>query len=200
MTHLAKGETAPLLHSTQSRQRVIVGLSWDPREDEAGLMDRLKGNNQQHDLDITCFVFDENGEYIDFVGAEAQDSMDQSGAIYHSGDDMTGEGDEEDEFITVELAGLPDDAAHIAFVVEVRSNHVFGDIRNPFTRIVDSMTHEELFRTDITQEGKDSTAYIFARLYRDSASKTGWSLHYIGDYPDVSQIENWGEYLTRYLA
>ncbi|MCB1529799.1 MAG: TerD family protein [Rhodospirillales bacterium] len=200
MTELAEGQSIPLLYTAKSRERVVAGLSWDPRG-KTSMMDRLKGDNQQYDLDITCFVFDEYKEYIDFVGAEAQDSMDQSGAIYHSGDDMTGEGDEEDEFITVELAGLPDDAHHIVFLVEIRSNHVFGEIPNPFVRIVDSMTHEELFKANIAEEdGKDSAAYIFARIYRDRTSKTGWSLHYIGDYPDISQIEDWGKYLTRYLA
>ena len=74
MTELAEGQSIPLLYTAKSRERVVAGLSWDPRG-KTSMMDRLKGDNQQYDLDITCFVFDEYKEYIDFVGAEAQANL-----------------------------------------------------------------------------------------------------------------------------
>lgn len=197
---LAKGEKGPLLHTLKARQRVVAAIRWDPREDKAGLIDRIRGTFQQHDLDITCFVFDERGEYIDFVGAEAQDGMDQSGCIYHSGDDMTGEGGGDDEFISAELAGLPDDVAHLVFVVEIRSNCVFGDIISPVARIADGMDDTNLLRIDLNDPaGAGKVACVFACISRNSASETGWTLHHIADFPDIAGIDDWGTYLVKYL-
>lgn len=196
----APGDSAPLLHTLKSRERIVVALRWDPREEDAGLMDRLRGTHHQHDLDIACFVYDENGDYIDFVGSEALDAMDQSGAIYHSGDDQTGEGDTDDEFISVELAGLPGDVAHMVFLVEIRTRHTFADILAPNVRIADGMTDKNLLTALIAGPATATgTAYVFARIYRDSASPTGWSVHNIGEFPDISQVEDWGGYLKKYL-
>lgn len=196
----AKGETTPLLHTLKSRERIVVGLRWDPREEDAGFMDRLRGNHHQHDMDICCFVFDTTGNYIDFVGSEALDSMDQSGAIYHSGDDMTGEGDGDDEFISAELAELPDDVGHLIFLAEIRTKHTFSDILNPVVRLADGMDNRNLLVSPISgPAAADKMAFIFARIYRDPASPTGWMLHNMGDLPDIEQIEDWGQHLTRYL-
>lgn len=194
------GDSAPLSFTMKARHRVVVGLSWDPRVNKASFIDKLKGDNLQHDLDIICFVYDENGTYIDYVGAEAQDSMARSGKIYHSGDDMTGEGDGDDEFISLEFADMPGNVEQIIFVVEVRSNHVFEDIDSPEVRVADGMDNKNLFHSFIGQEdGKNAKACIALKFYRDIGSETGWSLQNITDYPDISGIEDWASYLTRYL-
>ena len=99
---LQKGEKGPLLHSMKARQRVVAGLSWDAREEKkVKMLDRVIKKDSQHDLDICCYLYDKDGECIDFVGAEAQDSVSESGHVYHSGDDMTGTGDGDDEFISL---------------------------------------------------------------------------------------------------
>lgn len=195
-----KGDHTPLLHTLKSRQRVVVGLRWDPREDQAKFMDRFRGTHHQHDLDIVCFVYDHNKDYVDFVGSAMDESMDQSGAIYHSGDDQTGEGGGDDEFITVELAALPDDVSHLVFLVEIRTKHTFADVDSPAARIVDSMTNATLIDVDIAcAESRDKMAWVFAHLYRDASSPTGWMLHHVGEFPDIAQITDWGAYLKRYL-
>lgn len=192
--------TTPLLHTPQGRQRILVAISWDERATKTTVMDRLRGTNQQHDLDVSCFVYDRSGNYIDFVGAMAQDSMDSTGAIYHSGDDATGEGLGDDESISCELSGLPDSTAHIVFVTEIRSNHVFHEIDDPYVRIADGMTDKNLFELHMaTDRGQDTSACIMARIFRDRASPTGWSLHVIDEYPPLSDVSDWGSYLTRYL-
>lgn len=197
----AKGSITPLLHTLQSRQRIITGLRWDPREQEGGLMDRLRGTHYQHDLDTTCFMFDTAGEYMDFVGSEPLYSMDQSGCVYHSGDDMTGEGDGDDEFISAELADLPDDIGHIIFLAEIRTKHTFADVESPLMRLADGMNNKNLLISRL--EGPDSTgkmAFIFARIFRDLGSPTGWMLHNISDFPDIADIDDWGAYLRRYIS
>ncbi len=194
------GDNAPLDFTMKARHRVVVGLSWDPRIDKAGFFDKLKGDNQQHDLDVICFVYDDQGKYIDYVGAEAQDSMARSGKIYHSGDDMTGEGDGDDEFISLEFADMPPEVYQIIFVVEVRSNHAFEDVDAPEIRVADGMDNKNLFHTFLDDpEGKSAKACIPLKLYRDMAAETGWSIQNISDYPDITGIEDWAGYLSRYL-
>lgn len=191
----------PLLFTTKARHRIVVAISWDDRiAGKEKFLEKVRGGAEQHDLDISCFVYNAAGEYIDFVGPMAQDSMDQSGAIYHSGDDATGEGDGDDEFISCELAGVPNDVHSLVFVTEIRSGHTFADVDAPSMRIADGMTNNNLFELDMSAaEGKDKEACIMARIFRDSGSPTGWKLHTIGDYPDLADVPDWGSYLTRYL-
>lgn len=196
----AKGQTSPLLYTTKARHRIVAAISWDVRAKKTTLIDKLRGTDQQHDLDISCYVFDDTGEYIDFVGPMAQDSMDQTGCIYHSGDDATGEGSGDDEFISCELAGLPEDTAHLFFVTEIQSEHVFSDVDEPSLRIADGMSNNNLFELQMaTTIGAGAKACIMARIFRNSASPTGWSLHVIDEYPDLDDVSDWGSWLKRYL-
>ncbi len=199
MTLLNKGEKAPLNHTLKARQRIVAGLSWDAREDTVGLIGRIKGDSQ-HDLDISCYIYNKEGEFIDFVGPDAQDSMDESEAIYHSGDDQSGTGDGDDEFISAELAGLPADTYGMVFLVEVRSEHVFSDVAAPFARIADGMDNKNLIEISITGEGANSsTAFVMAAIQRKSDSPTGWQGYNISEFPDISQIEDWGSYLAQFI-
>lgn len=197
---IAKGQSAPLLYTKKARERILVAIRWDVRSKKTTLLDNIRGTNQQHDLDVTCFVFDDNGTYIDFVGSMAQEAMDQTGCIYHSGDDATGEGDGDDESISCELAGLPATTRDLVFVTEIRSDHVFKEIDDPYVRIADGMTDENLFEMHMTgSDAADKKACVMARLTRDSTSPTGWNLHHIGDYPDLNDISDWAEHIKRYI-
>lgn len=201
MTQPARGEKAPLNHTLKARQRIIVGLGWDAREDKVGLFGRVLKTDSQHDLDITCYIYNKDGEFVDFVGAEAQDSMDQSGKIYHSGDDMSGEGDGDDEFISAELAELPGSVHSIVFLVEIRSNHVFADIDSPFGRVADGMTNNNLLEVSINHdEAADKNAFVMCSIFRDLSSDTGWTLYNISEYPDVTNITDWGTYLAEFTG
>ena len=201
MTQIAHGQKGSLNQSTKFKQRIVAGLSWDAREDKVGVLGRVMKSDSQHDLDICCYIYNTSGEFIDFVGAEAQDSMDESEKIYHSGDDMSGEGDGDDERISVELAELPDDIQAVVFMAEIRSNHVFGEVDAVTSRIVDGGTENDLLNMALNHEdGANKNACVLASVYRDNAaSNTGWMLNHIVDYPDILQINDWGEYLKRYI-
>lgn len=195
-----KGTITPLLHTKKSRERILVAIQWDLDTTKETFVQKIRGNKAEHDLDVSCFVFDKNGEYIDFVGSMAQDAMDSTGCIYHSGDDATGEGDGDDESISCELAGLPASTTDLIFVTEIRSAHVFSQIHQPYARIADGMSNDNLFElTMAVNDGQDKTACIMARITRDKTSPTGWSLHSIDEYPDLAEVADWGTYLTRYL-
>ena len=190
-----------LMFTVKARHRIVVAISWDDRVGQKErLLEKIRGGADQHDLDISCFVFDHDRNYIDFIGPMAQDSMDQSGAIYHSGDDATGEGGGDDEFISCELAGVPADVESLIFVTEIRSGHVFEQVDTPSMRIADGMTNNNLCELVMAQNaGKNAAACIMARIFRDSASPTGWKLHVIDEYPNLDDVTDWGSYLSRYL-
>ncbi len=195
-----KGEKVPLNHTLKARERIIVGLSWDAREDKVSFLGKLTKTDSQHDLDISCYIYNQHGEFIDYVGAEAQDSVDESGKIYHSGDDMSGAGDGDDESISAELAGLPIDVHGIVFLIDIRSNHVFADVEAVACRLADGMTDDNLLEINVSaEEGKDRNAFVMCSIFRDEDSPTGWKLYNISEYPDISTIEDWGSYLAQFV-
>ncbi len=190
----------PLLHTKSGRERIVIAIYWDERTDKISMMHKIKRQHFQHDLDVCCFVYDDAGVYIDFVGSMAQDAMDQTGCIYHSGDDSTGAGDGDDEFISVELAGLPPETKHLFFVTEIRTNHVFSQVLNPNMRLADGMTNKNLVELPLAKtDGGDKKACVMLKISRDSGSPTGWSVDVLDEYPDLGDVSDWGTYLTRYL-
>ncbi len=200
MSKIAKGQKAPLNHTRQARERVVVGLSWDPREDKVNRVRHMLKTDSQHDLDISCYVYNAQGEFIDFIGAEAQDSVDQTGKIYHSGDDMTGAGKGDDEQISAELAELPDHVHGLVFLVEIKSRHVFSDIDEPFCRLADGMTDQNLFEAAMSHDDSvDKNAFVMCSIFRSTEQTSGWMLYNVSEYPDISQIEDWGSYLAQFV-
>lgn len=190
-----------LLHTQESKERIVAGLSWDAREGgNVGLIDRFVKKDSQHDLDITCYIYNDKGEFIDFVGAEATESVDESGKIYHSGDDMTGAGGGDDESISVELKELPASIQGIVFLVEVRSEHSFDQVSNIACRLADGMSDKNLFEAEIADESvKGKNAYIFCSVYRSAESVTGWMLNKICKAPPLAEVKHWGNYLAQYV-
>lgn len=197
---LAPGDRAPLLYTPEKRHRVLAGLSWDARTDNITFVNKMRGDTQ-HDLDICAYIFDDEGDFVDLVTADANEAIDESGCIYHSGDDQSGEGEGDDEAISVELLNLPEEITDIFFLIEVQSNHFFGDIAEVSMRIADGLTDKELLYIDLNaKDGKEAIAYAFAHIYRSEESGTGWMIHYIGEYPDTDNIESWAEYFAQYLS
>lgn len=197
-----QGETVKLRYTREARHRVICGLNWSANTERAGKMARMKNRGQNvetFDLDLACVVFNSKGIAIDGVSAKPDETVDSSGKIYHSGDHTTGEGDSlDDEMISVELRDLPDDIHHIVFLTEIQSMHTFGDISDPSIRFADAKTNRDQLTTSLhAPEGNDKNAYVFCRISR---KPDGWSLTYINQYVNGSAVEDWIEYLGRYLG
>jgi len=179
-----KGETVPLFVTQQAKRRVICGLQWDSLNDK----------KYAFDLDLACILFDADKECVDGVSGKPDETIDQSGAVYHTGDDTTGAGEGDDEQVSIELLNLPEEVQTVVFLVEIQSNHGFADIRNPIVRIADGMTDRS--QLHVSLEGGDNTACVFASISRRN---DGWLLHYIGDYIKGGDIEDWVEKLQEYL-
>lgn len=202
MAKLQKGQITTLNVTQEAQHRVVVGLGWDPNEN-TGLVDKAKALSKRqsthHDLDLSCYVFDVNGHYISHICAISDKHTDQTGKIYHSGDNTEGVGDGDDEQISVELKDI-DPAIHsIIFVASIKSGHVFGEINAPEIRIADGYSKHNFLHHDLSdRDGEKHKSFAFIRLLKTPDNT--WKLHYISEYieplVDGQQAANLKKYLT----
>lgn len=198
---IAKGETAPLNVTQKARRRVFVGLGWDPNED-VSLKDKALGalglKDTHHDLDLACYIYDKNKRYISHVSVEDGRATDQTGRIYHSGDNVEGVGDGDDEQISVELKGL-DEAVHaIVFKASIKSGHHFSEVTDPEIRLADGYSdHNFLHVSLLGMEGNDKPAFIFACLFKTPDGQ--WMVRHIGEFTNTPEDGNWAEMLKGFV-
>ena len=150
--------------------RVRMGLGWDAMKKKSvfGL------RNQTIDLDASALLFDRNGVLVDQVWFKQLTSRD--GAVRHTGDNLTGHGDGDDESIRVDLTTVAGAVHTIVFTVNSFTGQDFSQIENAFCRVIDEHGETEVARYDLTGSGRH-TAQIMAKLSRDG---DGWSVTAIG--------------------
>ena len=99
----------------------------------------------------------------------------------HTGDNLTGEGEGDDEVIHVDLAATPPTITNIFFPVSIHDadqrGQSFGQIRNAYIRVVDLNTGAELARYDLSEDASSETAMVFGELYRRQGE---WKFRAIG--------------------
>ncbi len=161
---LTKGGNVSLTKQAPNLTAVSVGLGWDVRTT----------TGTDFDLDASALALDTNNRILSdqhFVYFNNLRSPD--GSIEHTGDNLTGAGDGDDEVIKVNLAAVPQDVASIVFPVSVYDadarGQSFGQVRNAFIRVVDQAGGAELARYDLSEDASTETAMVFGELYRNGA-------------------------------
>ena len=143
--------------------KVSVGLGWDPNE----------GSGFDFDLDASAFMLGENRKLPKdefFVFYNNQKSPD--GAVESTGDDLTGGNSDggDDETLNVDLAKVDPKVQEIIFTATIykaeERKQNFGQVRNSYIRIYNSITNEEIARYDLDEDFSIETAVEFGRLYR----------------------------------
>jgi len=174
---LAKGQRVSLEKETGRKlDRVIMGLGWDVgTKKRRGLFGMLGGAGGSIDLDASAALFDTKGNLVDNVWFSQLSSRD--GSIRHSGDNLTGAGEGDDEQIQVELSRVPAEVQSVIFVVSSYSKDTFDGIENAYCRLVDAATGSEVLRYSLSGQGPH-TAQIMLSLYRKN---DGWSVRAIGE-------------------
>jgi tellurium resistance protein TerZ len=168
---LSKGQKVSLTKSDGGGlARVRMGLGWDAMR-KKGLFGSRK---QTIDLDASALLFDGAGELVDQVWWKQLRSRD--GAVQHTGDNLTGEGEGDDESIRVDLAALPANVTTIVSTVNSFTGQDFSQIENAFCRLIDESTETEIARYELTGAGSH-TAQIMAKVARDGS---GWAMTAIG--------------------
>ena len=169
---LAKGGNVSLTKIAPSLSKVAVGLGWDVRTTTGA----------DFDLDATALVCGPDGRVLDdrhFIFYNNLTSPD--GSVEHTGDNLTGAGEGDDEVINVNVSAVPAGVDKVVFAVSIYEGATrgqsFGQVINAFIRVVDATTGSELARYDLTEDASTETAMIFGELYRHSGE---WKFRAIG--------------------
>jgi tellurium resistance protein TerZ len=169
---LSKGQKVSLeKRGGGSLSRVRMGLGWDAAKKKG-----LFGSRRQSiDLDASALLFDAAGSLVDQVWFRQLNSKD--GSVHHTGDNLTGAGEGDDESIQVDLSRLPAAVNTLVFTVNSFTGQNFSQIENAYCRLLDETAGDaELARYDLTGSGSH-TAQIMAKVSRDGA---GWSMTALG--------------------
>lgn len=162
-----------------SLNRVIMGLGWDTGGGggKRGFLGGLfgGGGGGSIDLDASCILFDGSGRMTDAVWFRQLRSKD--GAIQHTGDNLTGAGEGDDEQIIVELNRVPSEVQHLVFTVNSFTGQGFDQVQRAFCRLVNGANQQEIARYDLGCQGPH-TALVMAKLYRHNQE---WKMHAIGE-------------------
>ena len=169
---LAKGGNISLSKTDPSLDAIMIGLGWDARSTDG----------QAFDLDASAFLLGANGKVRserDFCFYNALSVAD--GAVEHQGDNLTGDGDGDDEQIKITLSKLPADVEKVAIVVTIheadKRRQSFGQVTNAFIRLVNDKTQNEVTRFDLSEDASTETAMILGEVYRHGAE---WKFRAIG--------------------
>lgn len=169
---LVKGQTISLEKVSPSLVEAMVGLGWDPQT--------MVGAD--FDLDASAFLLDSNDKahgVEDFIFYNNLSGA--NGSVIHQGDNLTGDGDGDDEQILINFAKVPANISKVAITITIydadnrRQN--FGMVHNAFARVVDNKTGKELIRFNLGEEFSTETAIIAVEFYR---AAEGWKMRAVG--------------------
>lgn len=168
MVNLEKGQKVKLeKEDGSSLKNVIIGCGWDPKDGAA--------SGGSFDLDASLYMINASDKVNSSKGLIFYGNLkSEDGSIEHTGDNLTGEGDGDDEQIKVNLTAIPSDVEKLIVVVDIyqaaQKNQNFGMVENSFMRIVDTDTNEEMFHFDLNFDASIATGVVFGTLLRKSGS------------------------------
>jgi len=169
---LSKGGNVSLSKEAPGLRTIRVGLGWDARVTDGSAFD----------LDASVYVLGESGKVrsdSDFIFFNNLSGA--GGAVVHQGDNLTGEGEGDDEVVVVTLDQLGADVARISFAVTIyeadQRRQNFGMVQNAFIRVVNGDGGKEIARYDLSEDASTETAMIFGELYRHGGE---WKFKAIG--------------------
>ena len=162
--NLQKGQRVSL---DNSMRMALVGLGWDTNRYDGGY---------DFDLDASAFMLGANGKITcdeDFVFYNNKNG--RNGAVVHQGDNLTGEGDGDDEVIIIDFAKVPDNIQKIAICVTIHEALVrrqnFGQVSNAYVRVAkianefDAVGEDQL-RFDLEEEFSIETGLVVCEIYK----------------------------------
>ena len=188
---LHKGQKVNLSKDNAGLAKVIVGLGWDEAKPSGGggggFFATLFGGgaattHQAIDCDASAIML-KNGKFVDRTDLVYFGNLKhKSGTVNHMGDNLTGEGEGDDEQIVIDLSRVPAEYDKIVIVVNIyqavqRKQH-FGMIENAFIRLVDARNNKEMCKYNLTENYSGMTAMIFGEIYRHNGE---WKFNAMGN-------------------
>merc|ERR1712232_738874 len=156
-------EKGGVLDLPQELMAITIGLGWDTDEGEC-------------DLDVSAVLLDARSGEVETVFFGNLDSKD--GAIKHSGDNLTGEGEGDDEEIKVQLGRVSPQVQQICFIINIYSKgKTFRNVANPYCRVIDQQSQSELCRYSLREAGHEN-GLIVSKIAREAGNR--WGFHALG--------------------
>lgn len=169
---LSKGGNVSLSKEAPGLKAILVGLGWDARSTDG----------QDFDLDASAFLLNEGGKVrsdADFIFYNNLKSAD--GAVEHTGDNRTGDGEGDDELIKLNLEKMAADVAKIAVTVTIHDADArkqnFGMVSNAYIRVLNQADNREIARFDLSEDMSVETAMTFGEVYRHGGE---WKFKAVG--------------------
>lgn len=167
--------------------KFTVGLGWDTNNSSTGTA---------FDLDASLFLLNDGGKLVSekhFIFYSNTESPD--GSVKHSGDNLTGDGDGDDEQIKIDLTKIDSAVKEIIVVVTIHEadsrNQNFGQVRNSFIRIFNTDTNEEILKYELDEDFSIETAVQFGRIYERNGD---WKFEAVG----AGQREGLAKFVNMY--
>lgn len=190
--NLQKGQKVDLTKGNAGLRKVMVGLGWDAAQNSLG---SFGGKTQDIDCDAIAFLLGSDGNLASSGDVVFFNNLRHaSGCVLHQGDNLTGEGEGDDEQIMVDLSNLPQKYERIVILVSIykatdRSQH-FGMIKNAFIRLVDADKSKELCIYNLSENYSGMTSMVFGELYR---YKGEWKFNAVGQPMQVWSVAQLAE-------
>ncbi len=193
---LQKGQRVNLSKDGAGLAKIMVGLGWDQAKQSSGKKGILggllgKSGSEEIDCDASVFLLGANDKF------EAKENLiyfgnltSKCGNVVHQGDNLTGEGEGDDEQIMIDLSNMPESVHKLSFVVTIynckqRKQH-FGMIENAFIRVVNLSGNNDLVRFDLAEEYSGKTSLIVAEIYRHGNE---WKFAAVGQGSNATSLE-----------
>ncbi|WP_406827238.1 TerD family protein [Pedobacter sp. KACC 23697] len=167
--------------------KFTIGLGWDTNSSSTG---------SAFDLDASIFILNDQKKLIsdeNFVFYNNLVSPD--GAVEHTGDNLTGDGDGDDEQIKIDLTKIDSKVNEICIVVTIHEaesrRQNFGQVRNSFIRIFDAVSNEVILKYELEEDFSIETAVEFGRIYKREGK---WKFEAVG----VGMKGGLQDYLNKY--
>ncbi len=170
---LYKGQKIDLTKGNPGLSRLLVGLGWDTNKYKGGA---------DFDLDAAAFLLGSDGKVTNDMDFVFYNNLKHySGAVTHTGDNLTGEGEGDDEVIKVDLSKVPPIISKITFTVTIHEaeqrRQNFGQVSNAYIHILDEANNKELIRYDLGEDFSVETAVVVGEIFR---SGQDWKFNAIG--------------------
>lgn len=171
---LTKGQEVSLTKDNPGLTHVVAGAGWDGTSD------------QPIDLDLMIVQIGEDGKALPDAnnnGSNADEALlffnnkDLPG-LHHTGDNLTGEGDGDDEQIIVDLANVASNVKELQVVLVSYSGQSFDQVANAFVRMVNKANNQELAKYEVSTGYAGKKGIELGRMVRTG---TEWSFKAHGD-------------------
>ncbi|MFD7641012.1 TerD family protein [Kitasatospora sp. NPDC059795] len=157
---LAKGGNVSLTKAAPNLTQVQIGLGWDARSTTGA----------PFDLDASALLCSGGRVLGDEYFIFYNNLRSPEGSVEHQGDNLTGDGDGDDEVVEVHLDLVPVQIDKVVFAVSIYDADArlqsFGQVSNAYIRVVNVADGSEIARYDLTEDASGETAMIFGELYR----------------------------------